>query len=578
MYTQYGIREICDVVFKAKSTMTVGSKKFYKGEPVIYFDTLKTSTLEGAATTVYATGGRGNSRLVAWEGERTVTFTMEDALISPVGFMLLSGAGLIEAYDGREKEVAQVETKEYLGDGESSFEFELAHTPSGEVHGEFIPNSGIISETVLEVEAINIENNILSIDIKNNEVVKSNVTINGSVSYNYEISGELIKNELFEAKITGYNPTHTPDNSFEHILENEPINDEVTVIGGTLNGGPVNFEDILESVVVDETNKKKVIITFKEEQTQNIQMGLAYKYNGVEQKNYTQTIEFIADTDNQPSIEVELDHTPVEGSVQVKNLKTMAEDNSINIIDIAVIGQLVIVTTDKPVNVPATLTLTYNYYVDGNAANVKVIYQHVAETVAKDNVTALGVAKVNQVAASQKEENGAIVYILPLKNGKMFTEPYIGTADNKKEVSLAKEYLALGGTDTVDYEGVNWAEDYKAADAFLIDYYTPRYENAIQIDITPDSFGGNFYIEASTLFRDTNGSDYPAEFIIPNAKIQSNFSFSMASSGDPSTFTFTCDAFPDYTRFNKTKKVIAALQVITGGSGSEEYRTATAHN
>ena len=54
----------------------------------------------------------------------------------------------------------------------------------------------------------------------------------------------------------------------------------------------------------------------------------------------------------------------------------------------------------------------------------------------------------------------------------------------------------------------------------------------------------------------------PAEFIIPNCKIQSNFTFTMASSGDPSTFTFTIDAFPDYTRFNKTKKVLAAIQII----------------
>ncbi len=52
--------------------------------------------MEGAATTVYATGGRGNARLIAWEGERTVTFTMEDALISPEGFSILTGAGLID--------------------------------------------------------------------------------------------------------------------------------------------------------------------------------------------------------------------------------------------------------------------------------------------------------------------------------------------------------------------------------------------------------------------------------------------------------------------------------------------------
>jgi len=94
---RFGVREICNVVFRAKAAQKVGNKIFYKNEPVIYFDSLKTSSLEGQATTVYAQGGRGNARLVAWEGERTVTFTMEDALISPIGFMILSGAGLIDA-------------------------------------------------------------------------------------------------------------------------------------------------------------------------------------------------------------------------------------------------------------------------------------------------------------------------------------------------------------------------------------------------------------------------------------------------------------------------------------------------
>jgi len=94
---KFGVREICNVVLRAKNRMTVGNKIFYKNEPVIYFDTLKTSSMEGAATTVYAQGGRGNARLVAWEGERTITFTMEDALISPEGFMILSGAGLVDA-------------------------------------------------------------------------------------------------------------------------------------------------------------------------------------------------------------------------------------------------------------------------------------------------------------------------------------------------------------------------------------------------------------------------------------------------------------------------------------------------
>jgi hypothetical protein len=61
----------------------------------------------------------------------------------------------------------------------------------------------------------------------------------------------------------------------------------------------------------------------------------------------------------------------------------------------------------------------------------------------------------------------------------------------------------------------------------------------------------------------------PAEFIIPNCKIQSNFTFTMASSGDPSTFTFTMDAFPDYTRFNPTKKVLAAIQIVSDKTSDE---------
>jgi len=35
----------------------------------------------------------------------------------------------------------------------------------------------------------------------------------------------------------------------------------------------------------------------------------------------------------------------------------------------------------------------------------------------------------------------------------------------------------------------------------------------------------------------------------------------MASSGDPSTFSFVLDAFPGYTRFDSSKKVLAALQI-----------------
>ena len=93
---KFGVREICDVVFKAKSATKIGSMEVAAGQPVLYIDSAKTSTIEGAATTVYAQGGRGNARLIAWAGEKTLTFTVEDALLSPIGFSILSGAGLLK--------------------------------------------------------------------------------------------------------------------------------------------------------------------------------------------------------------------------------------------------------------------------------------------------------------------------------------------------------------------------------------------------------------------------------------------------------------------------------------------------
>jgi hypothetical protein len=92
----FGVREIANVTFKALSEQKIGSTTFKKLQPVLHIDTAKTSTLEQAATSVYAQGGRGNSRLISWEGEKTLTFTVEDALLSTYGLSILSGADLIK--------------------------------------------------------------------------------------------------------------------------------------------------------------------------------------------------------------------------------------------------------------------------------------------------------------------------------------------------------------------------------------------------------------------------------------------------------------------------------------------------
>ena len=310
---KFGVREICDVVLKAKANQKIGNKIFYKNEPVIYFDTLKTSSMEGAATTVYAQGGRGNSRLMAWEGERTVTFTMEDALISPAGFMILSGAGLVE---GSDTETIKVHTTE-------------------------------------QTDEVIVDNNGVSVIVKQK-------------------------------------PYTSETENFVYVM--------------LLKNGEVDTEPFIPSSTVTKVKKQKNATT------------------GV--------ISWVEDKSDTPE-----------------------------------------------------------------------------------------------------------AYKLTLKGG-----------ESGDDLSKFK----TDGTENV----------------VLVDYYVEKAGGTFQIDITPDKFGGNYYLEASTLFRNTDGVDMPAEFIIPNCKIQSNFTFTMASSGDPSTFTFTIDAFPDYTRFDKTKKVLAAIQVIESTTDS----------
>lgn len=279
---KFGVREICDVVFKAQDTMRLGGHTFKKGQPVLYIDTAKTSTLEGSGTTVYATGGRGNARLMSWDGERALTFTVEDALLSPIGMAILSGAGLFKSATAKTKETHVHATARALVDGKT-------------------------------------------------------ITLNS-----------LKENETIDA--------------------NAPVFISVTENDGSITG---------ECIVLG-------------------------PHAGQEEGT---------------------------GTVGAK-----------------------------------TITLNDNTY-----------------------------------------------------NGKnVFVDFYI-----VKDAATVSE---------------------------------------IQIDAK--SFGGSFYVEANTLFRKENGMDVPAELIFPNVRIQSNFTFNMSSTGDPSTFSFVMDAFPGYTFFNKAKKVICAIQLL----------------
>ena len=159
--------------------------------------------------------------------------------------------------------------------------------------------------------------------------------------------------------------------------------------------------------------------------------------------------------------------------------------------------------------------------------------------------------------------------------GRFYPVTITGTA-----IAANKTYKRnVGGT--ADLETADNIEDTKddanktgwGYSSIMVDYYTDTTEKkgVTQIDIAPRKFGGNYYLEAETLFRDeSTGRDDAAEFILPNCKIQSNFTFAMASSGDPSTFTFTVDAFPGIIKGGSSKKVLCAIQIIDSSSATGE--------
>lgn len=292
---KFGVREVANMILRAKARTKIGNTVFEKGQPVLYIDTAKTATLEQASATVYATGGRGNTRLIAWEGEKTLTFTVEDALLSPIGLAVLSGAGLIKGGDSDGKKVH-------------------IHTTA---------------RAQVETEGIDLTDALGATD---------------------------------------------------EICDTAPIFVIVTEEDGSLTG------ELIKDLKVEAGGKKLVASS--------------------------------------------------------GDLAASA-------------GKIVMV----------------DFYVTKNAASVS------------------------------------------------------------------------------------------------------------ELQISASNFAGYYYVEADTLFRrQSDGVDMPANITLPNVKIQSNLTFTMASSGDPGTFTFTMDAFPGYTYFDSTKQVLCVIQVVEDATAAEEtYTTVMGH-
>lgn len=197
-------------------------------------------------------------------------------------------------------------------------------------------------------------------------------------------------------------------------------------------------------------------------------------------------------------------------------------------------------------------------YVEGSTNNDTTIPAVSAQLYAKlpkelrDGAT-LVATKEAPIYATTLDEAGAPKYFLsaisadeiysgdknPYATGAVSAEP----AQNSKGVIQVGKDVDLYFKITVP-QSVNYPDNpstlipampVKVGDAVRIDCYTVHGAGAQELEISADEFAGYYYIEADTLFREeATGQDLPAQFIIPRGKIQSNFTFTMANSGDPS--------------------------------------------
>ena len=154
----------------------------------------------------------------------------------------------------------------------------------------------------------------------------------------------------------------------------------------------------------------------------------------------------------------------------------------------------------------------------------------------------------------------------------------LGTVDSSNLYTKSESATEIEVTAT-NKLGINTAV--KSVATYRFDFYIVLSSGASQIEIKPEDFGGFFYVEADTLFRrEDSGKDMAATITFPKVKVQSGFTFSMASSGDPSTFTFTMDAFPGYTKFNHDKKVMCSIDMvgIDGAEGDTDVTHSADHS
>ena len=97
IFDKYGIKEVANVYFEALDDDLAAG--VYKGDIVLFLDTLKVSTIETTAENTAAQGGWGNPKLVQWDYGKEINITLEDALMSLESLRFMLGGAIKKPTD-----------------------------------------------------------------------------------------------------------------------------------------------------------------------------------------------------------------------------------------------------------------------------------------------------------------------------------------------------------------------------------------------------------------------------------------------------------------------------------------------
>ena len=90
----FGIKELYEVVLRAKTPMQFGSRYVEEEEPVLYFENIKLAQLSERNNPVMARGGWENMPHVIWDSRSEVQFQMIQGVLSSAGMGILLSANV----------------------------------------------------------------------------------------------------------------------------------------------------------------------------------------------------------------------------------------------------------------------------------------------------------------------------------------------------------------------------------------------------------------------------------------------------------------------------------------------------